>query len=337
MANAAGFTRHQIESRRGTEWQVLRRGTYAYAGVTPSPVMRAAAAVLAGGGQLRPGGPDRPDIAADSAGATAAEVDRVDRAHGDRRRESVATASAASRGASPVAVAAGRTAARVWGIPLVDDEDPAMQRFEAEHDDIIRSRGRSSGRTLHSRRVQLHPDDVVHVMGVPVLTPLRAVADLAVVLRPDALVAAIDHALHVELVELTRLEAVASGHRRGEHGALALRAALALADMRAESPHESLTRLVVKPVLPGLRSQVRVFDRSGRLVARLDLGDDDLRLGVESDGAAYHRGRATQDRRRDARTGWTIERVSWFETRCEQDELRQRVLATAANLGDQAA
>jgi hypothetical protein len=304
MANTAGYTRHQIATRRGMEWQTLRRGTYAYAGVAPSPVMRAASAVLAAGGTLRP-----------------AEAD-----------ESWTGSAAALK-----AVAAGRSAARIWGIPLVDDEDPAVRRFEARHDDVIRRRGESVTATLHTRRVALEPADVVHVDGVPVLAPLRTLLDLPNVLRPDALVAALDHALHVGLVSLADLHVAAGRDRRGQGGVLALRAALALTDPKAESPHESLTRLVLKPVLPGLRSQVRVYDRNGRILARLDLGDEELKLGVESDGAAYHRGRAAADRKRDFRTGWTIERVSWHETRCEQHELKRRVLSTAGALRAKAA
>ena len=124
---------------------------------------------------------------------------------------------------------------------------------------------------------------------------------------------------------------------RRARGTVALREALGLVDPKAESAHESLTRLVLKPVLPDLEAQVRVYDRRGRTVARLDLGDRALKLGVESDGAAFHTGRAAADRRRDYRTGWTIERVSWYETRCEQAQLRQRVLATAATLRARAA
>jgi hypothetical protein len=175
------------------------------------------------------------------------------------------------------------------------------------------------------------------VRGVPVLSPLRTAVDLGVVLRPDALVAALDHILRNELVNFDALSDAVADDRRGRDGTLAMRAALGLVDAKAESPHESLTRLVLKPVLPGLESQVRIVDRRGRLIARLDLGDEEIRLGVESDGAAYHRGRAAADRKRDYRTGWTIERVSWFETRCESEQLRQRVLATAAGLRARAA
>ena len=234
-----------------------------------------------------------------------------------------------------VAVAAGRTAARMWGIPLVDDHDPATQRFEAEHDDVALTFGQTAAATLHSRRLTLSPGDVRLLRGIPVLSLPRTLVDLAAVLRPDALVCALDVVLHQGRVSRPELDALAQA-RAWCPGAPAFRAALVLTDGLAESPHETLTRLLLKPVLPGLRSQVELFDAGMRPLARLDLGEESLRLGVESDGAAYHRGRAAQDRRRDYRTGWTIERCSWFETRCEGELLRRRVLSTAAVLAQKA-
>ncbi|MDX6198267.1 MAG: hypothetical protein QOJ79_1418 [Actinomycetota bacterium] len=230
-----------------------------------------------------------------------------------------------------VAVAAGRTAARLYGIPLVDDHDPATKRFEWRHDDVVLSFGETTAKTLHSRQLALGPDDVCLLRGIPVLTLARTVVDLGAVLRPDALVCALDHVLHHGWLSRGLLEQTAAARARVP-GLLAFRTALALTDELAESPHETLTRLILKPVLPGLRSQVQVFDGGMREIARLDLGDEELRLGVESDGSTYHRGRAAEDRRRDYRTGWTIERCSWFDTRRRQDELRARVLSSAARL-----
>lgn len=235
-----------------------------------------------------------------------------------------------------VAVAAGRTAGRLWSIPLIDDHDPATQRFEEVHDDVVLTFGQTTGDTLHSRQLSLRAEDVCLLHGVPVLSLPRTLIDLATVLRPDALVCALDFVLNQQWFSPGELAALATS-RKWCPGVVALRQAVALTDPLAESPHETLTRLLLKPVLPGLRSQVQVFDRAVRLIARLDLGDEGLRLGVESDGSAYHRGRAAQDRRRDARTGWTIERCSWYETRCEGEQLVRRVLATAASLGRQAA
>jgi len=230
-----------------------------------------------------------------------------------------------------VAVAAGRTAARMWGIPLVDDHDPATQRFEEAHDDVAVNFGQSTSATLHSRQLTLGHDDVCLLRGVPVLSLRRTLLDLAVVLRHDALVCALDFVLHHGWVDAAELVAL-SEKRAWCAGVVAFRRALTLSEPLAESPHETLTRLLLKPALPGLRSQVELFDRAMRPLARLDLGDEGLRLGVESDGSAYHRGRAAADRRRDFRTGWTIERCTWFETRCEGEQLRSRVLATAATL-----
>lgn len=234
-----------------------------------------------------------------------------------------------------VAVAAGRTAARMWGLPLVDDHDPATQRFEHSHDDVALTFGETRTATLHSRRLTLGMDDVCLLRGIPVLSLRRTLFDLTHVLRPEALVCALDYALHHEWVTAAGLADIATA-RAWCPGVIDFRRAVALTDALAESPHETLTRLILKPVLPGLRSQVELFDRAMRPIARLDLGDEELRLGVESDGAAYHRGRAAEDRRRDARTGYTIERCSWYETRCQGEQLQRRVLRTAAQLRSRA-
>lgn len=71
-------------------WQVLWRGVYADGGFVASAEQRAIAAVLATGGA------DQPLPAWDGSGRTVLR-----------------------------AVASGRTAARVWRCPLIDDDDPA--------------------------------------------------------------------------------------------------------------------------------------------------------------------------------------------------------------------
>lgn len=242
-----------------------------------------------------------------------------------------ASAAVLACGGSGRAVAVGRTAARLWGFPLVDDDDPATGRFEAHVDDVAVTRGRGRTPTLHTRELSLSQAHIVHEQDVPVLRPQRTLLDLACVLRPDALVCALDHALHSG--QTTAAELARSATRRAWcPGAPAFRAALELTDAGAESAFETLTRLLLRPVLPGLQSQVRVYGRWGEVIAPLDLADRELRLGVEADGAAYHRGRAAQDRARGLRTGWTIERVTWFQVRCQPEQVLARVLRTAAAL-----
>jgi hypothetical protein len=110
--------------------------------------------------------------------------------------------------------------------------------------------------------------------------------------------------------------------------------AAVLASGRAESPAESLCRLLLLPHLPGLVPQLRVRDSRGRIVARLDLDDERLWLAVEAEGRAGHEGAqmVAKDQRRDARTedvGWRTERCTWFELRRQQAQLLRRVLRAA--------
>ena len=300
--------------RRGT-WQVPWRGVYADAGHVLDAEQRAFAAVLAAGGAgqpvpIVPAAPDEPP----------------------RRRLR--------------AVACGRTAARVWQFPLVDDDDPATQACEHLIDHVCVWRHvapqQHLGRMLRPHELLLRRGDLVRrTSGLWLTGPLRTLVDCATLLTHEALVCALDDALHRALVRPTQLvEAVEA--RKGDAGGPAFRAAVALADGRAEAPTETLARLLLLPVLPSLEPQVELFDRSARLVARFDLGDRRVRLAVEADGVRGHAGthRVAQDRRRDRKTGaygWHTERTTWFELRRQQQPLQQqRVVAAHAALSQRA-
>ena len=182
-----------------------------------------------------------------------------------------------------------------------------------------RRRGTTAG-TLHRRELDVRDGELVRLRSGLVLTsPLRTLVDCARVLAFEALVCALDDALHRRLVTAAELQARVA-QRAGRPGAPALRAAVAVADGRAESPAESLARLLLVPVLPGLVPQVEVRDRWGRVVARIDLGDPRVRFAVEVDGKRGHAGEqmVAKDRRRDRRTaelGWVTERLTWTDLR----------------------
>ena len=237
-------------------------------------------------------------------------------------------------------VAVGRTAARCWELPLIDDDDPATGACEHLLDDVsMPHHARPLQRTvdqgrrheLRRHRVTFRAGDVVrHPCGVFVSSPARTVLDCAVLLPLEAAVCVVDAALHRELVPPDVLAAGATA-RRGHPRARRLAEVLSLADGRAESPGETLARLLLRPILPELEPQVRLLI-SGRLVARFDLGDRSLRLAVEHDGRQGHEGRAADDQRRDAvsaRQGWTTERVTWFDVRRRRAATVSRVVATA--------
>lgn len=244
----------------------------------------------------------------------------------------------ASGGAS--AVVCGRTAARFWGFPLVDDRDPATSAQEHRIDEVIapahRRTLRFGGRELRRHRFVVRPGDVVQPRGLAITSPLRTLIDCSSSLAPAAAVCVLDDALHRGVVRVEELDAAVLD-ARGRPGVLALAAALASADGRAESPFETLTRLLLLPVLPDLEPQVELCDERGRLIARFDLGDRTRRLAVESDGTTAHAGpqMLAKDRRRDERTealGWHTERVSWYDVRCRPEQVRARVLRRAARL-----
>lgn len=242
------------------------------------------------------------------------------------------------------AVAAGRTAARVHRIPLIDDDDPATGRRDIGIDEVALRAGvhratrtidvpSSEPRTLRMSQEILLPEDVVRVSGVRVMTKVRTLFCLARDLPFEAAVAATDHALRAGDVtkdELTRLAERLAGYR----GITAFRRVIAFADERAESVHESVTRVVVtSPELPEWTPQLKIRS-GGRIVARVDLGNDAFLLAVEADGTAFHSGKAVaKDHSRDeliGRLSWHAVHVSWFDARVRQDAVRARVRAVAA-------
>ncbi|MGZ4648718.1 MAG: hypothetical protein ACXVYC_20610 [Blastococcus sp.] len=240
------------------------------------------------------------------------------------------------------AVPCGRTAARVWDLPLIDDADPATGALDRLHHDVstwhrgrdLRSRPRTGEpvQVLHRHQLGLTAADVArHPGGLWLTDPARTLLDLGRLVSLPAQVCAVDAALHRGLADRPALHALVEAHR-GRPGVARLRQALALADAGAESPAETLARLLLTPWLPGLRSQVTVRDGQGRPVARFDLADEELRLAFEADGRRGHAGdaMAAKDRARDARTaalGWVTERATWYELRCQPDRVRRRVLA----------
>jgi very-short-patch-repair endonuclease len=96
-----------------------------------------------------------------------------------------------------------------------------------------------------------------------------------------------------------------------------LRTALTLADKRSESTFETLVRLLlVRAGLAPETLQLKVFDKNGRLYARLDMAWPSVKVGLEADGREYHdlpqalhRDRVRANELADE--GWKIFRCTW--------------------------
>lgn len=197
------------------------------------------------------------------------------------------------------------TAARIHGMPL-----PA--RFEKEarvhlgsptggsrmrRPGVVGHRLKSAVEEVDGMRVEARADTFVHLATMLGVEELVAVGDwLVSTKRRDPL------AIHELTDALRRYE--------GARGLGTARRALQLVRVGAESPRESLLRLLIVSALAEPVLQHEVFDTSGLFVARLDLSWPAIKLAVEYDGE-HHGEAAQQDRDRVRREklralGWHV-------------------------------
>jgi very-short-patch-repair endonuclease/predicted transcriptional regulator of viral defense system len=190
------------------------------------------------------------------------------------------------------------------------------------------------------RRSALAASDVCRHRGIPVTTPVRTLIDIATHVPSGELVAAINEADKLELVDPDRLRSALDA-RAGQQGVGVLRqvldrATFVLTDSELERRFLPIARRAGLP-LPRTRCRVNGF--------RVDFYWPDLGLVVETDGLRYHRTPAQQarDRVRDQRhvaAGLTPLRFTHaqirFEPRYVEATLRAvvRRLAEAEPFGD---
>ncbi|WP_165865762.1 type IV toxin-antitoxin system AbiEi family antitoxin domain-containing protein [Vallicoccus soli] len=222
------------------------------------------------------------------------------------------------------------SAAVVHGLDLLD---PDLGHVEVTRADLGSSR--TEARVRH-HAAALRPDEVVEVDGRPVTSLARTAIDIA---RRSTLAQALvvlDAVLHrgVDREELRRVHLACASWS----GSRTAGRALALADGGAESPGESLVRLLLaRAGLPPVRTQVELRDHDG-LVGRVDLLFEQQRTVVEFDGRAKYglegdpadalwREKRREDRLRGL--GYEVVRVVWADLD-RPDDVRRRVLGAFA-------
>ena len=148
-------------------------------------------------------------------------------------------------------------------------------------------RGRLRNQLCDSGERNLIPSDITEVRGLPVTTPLRTAWDLGRVRYREQAIAGLDAMLRLGV--FTREDLLAGIERfRRMRWVTTLRSIAPIADGRAESPGESVLRLRwIDCGLPTPELQIEVW-RDGVLIARLDVGNEDLRFAAEYDGAEWH-------------------------------------------------
>jgi Protein of unknown function (DUF559) len=210
------------------------------------------------------------------------------------------------------AVVSGNSAAALHGAKWVDPHAPA---------ELITDRKRPPP-LIVARDETLFPGEDVLINGVPVTSPARTGFDLG---RRKGLTAAV-----IRIDALARATGVCAEdvyplmeRHRGARGMKQLRRVLPLVDAGAESPQETRTRLVlIRGGLPRPQTQIVVCNIWGAVVARIDMGWEEWRVGVEYDGEQHWTD--PQIRANDIDRTAELERRGWRLVRVSADLLRHR-------------
>jgi len=169
----------------------------------------------------------------------------------------------------------------------VEDRDDDLEVTVGADDPLIVRPG------VRCRRRQLDQRDVTDLHGLAVTTPQRTFVDVASQLKLPRLVAVGDDFLRRDLCSGSDIAEVLD-RSRGQRGVRRARQALALLDPRAESPRESVLRIMLLEMgFPAPTPQVDIVDEMGQFIARGDLVYIDKRIVIEYDGE-HHLTRETQ-------------------------------------------
>jgi hypothetical protein len=205
------------------------------------------------------------------------------------------------------------SAAFLWGVDLLSRDSA-----------VTVSVSRAARVWPHPRRdvvrTALAPDDVTVIAGIPLTTPLRTAVDLGRQRNRKRALIALDAMCHRRLVRRPELEDHA--RHRSLKGCRQLRTLLPLVDPRAESPMETLLRLLLHDAgAPPPTPQYEVRGNDGRLIGRVDLAYPQWRIAIEYEGD-HHRERA-QFRRDIARVN-ALRDAGWLVLRFTADDVLKR-------------
>jgi hypothetical protein len=173
------------------------------------------------------------------------------------------------------ATAVGLSAAALYGTEWIDPHLPA---------ELYRRNGKPvDGIVIH--RDELLDDEIRLVSDIPATTPARTAFDLGRRGRRTPAVVQVDALANATRLQSSDVYPLVERHR-GVRGLVQLREVLDLMDGGAESPQETRTRLVlVDAGLPRPRTQIIVYGNfGGRKYAKVDMGYEDFKVGVEYDG-----------------------------------------------------
>jgi very-short-patch-repair endonuclease len=222
------------------------------------------------------------------------------------------------------------TAAQVLGIPIPHRAllSPSLHISVGVPDRAPHAR------QITGHRLHLDDGDVIEFRGLRITSASRTWCDLSAELPLLDLVAAGDFIIHWRSPLASRFDlATTVARSSGRRGIGVARQALELLDERAESPPESMLRVIMRRVgLSPRINQVTVDTQSGTEL-RPDFMFDERHTIIEYQGD-YHRTRAQwrKDMTRRSRLeaqGWKVMELNWDDLR-DPTELVRRIRALLA-------
>ncbi len=205
-------------------------------------------------------------------------------------------------------VVAGRSASALHGAKWVEARAPAELIYHNRHP--------PAAITTWSDRIA--DDEVTVIDGMRVTTPERTALDLARRYPVDKAVTMIDALGRATRFTMADVELLAERYQ-GSRGIRRARITLPLVDFGAESPRETWLRLVlIRAGFPRPQTQLPVYDHYGQLVAVVDMGWEDIKVGVDYEGD-HHR---TSPRRfaSDIRRAEAVTQLGWIDVRVTKED-----------------
>ena len=195
------------------------------------------------------------------------------------------------------------TAARLWHCPLPRSltSPVALLHVSTVGDGPVERRTGIAGHRVDPDRAS-----VTAVLGIRTSSPAALWYECRTMLSVRQLVVLGDHMVGVG--RLTTVDALERTLHSGDRGVVAARTALERIRPGAESPMESVLRLlVVDAGFPEPALNVDVVDDGGAFIGRVDMGWTDLRIALEYDGDHHRTDRGTFVHDRSRRNAFVVE------------------------------
>jgi hypothetical protein len=218
-------------------------------------------------------------------------------------------------------VLAGLSASAALGAKWVEPGLPA---------ELVHSNQRKPA-LLTVRTDRLDPGETHPIAGMTVTTAARTAFDIGRRLGLEEGVQRIDALMNATDVKVNEIQAIADRHP-GVRGLRQVRATLDLVDGGAESPYESLTRLLlVQAGFPRPQTQIPVFDEYGFVIARIDMGWPEYLVGVDFEGA--HHWTNPKQRTWDVERLAKLQELGWTDIRLTSGMLHRTPQVFLARVG----